>query len=95
MNDCIEPRNARTRETRDLAFAAYAKMQGLSIISAKEWRKGNANEYSFTFDDPASAEHPDGRWDMLHISFANSEAQAYDASVRSLKKLCKGNRRRQ
>lgn len=85
MNENSQPRQARYKQTRDLAFAAYAHMQGLRVKKAEECRKGNANEYRFSFDDP------DGRWEDLYVSFANSEASRYDNSVRALKKLCKRN----
>ena len=85
MNQTIEPRHARSKTTRDLAFAAYAHMKGLSIMKATECRKGNANEYEFSFDDPSE------RWEDLYVGFTNSEALKFDNSVRSLKKLCKRN----
>ena len=77
------PRSARVQQTTDLAFAAFALMSGLAVRRAEECRKGKANEYSFAFDDP------DGRWDTLHVDFANSQALRFDNAVRSLKKLCK------
>ncbi len=91
MTGNVRPREAAHRETGDLAFAAFAHMQGLKIVRAQEWRRGSALEFSFTFDDPRTEECPDGRWDELHIAFVNSESSAFDASVRALKKLCKRN----
>ena len=87
----VQPRQAAYRETGDLAFAAYAHMMGLKIVRAKEWRKGTSLEFQFTFDDPPVEGHSNGRWDQLHIDFANSEAATFDSSLRSLKKLCKRN----
>ncbi len=76
---------ARAKTTKDLAFAAYAHMEGLAVIRAVEVRRGAVNEYSFLLDDP------DNRWESLFTSFANSESQRFDSSVRALKKLCKRN----
>lgn len=91
MNDQPPPRQAAYKETGDLAFAAYAHMNGLKIVRAKEWRRGNSLEFQFAFDDPPSADYPDGRWDQFHIDFANSEAARFDSSLRSLKKICRRN----
>jgi hypothetical protein len=87
-------RTARHRETGDLAFAAYAHLKGLRIVKAEEFQRGKANEYRFTFDDPPTVKDPNGLWDELFIKYANSESSAYDSSVRTLKKLCKRNKRR-
>jgi len=76
---------ARAKTTKDLAFAAYAHMAGLAVIRAVEVRRGSVNEYSFLLDDP------ENRWESLFTSFANSESQRFDSSVRALKKLCKRN----
>jgi hypothetical protein len=84
-----QPRDAAFKETNDLAFAAYAHMQGLKVVKAVEWKRGRAVEYKFTFDDPPTVEDPEGRWDALQIDFVNSEALQFDLSVRTLKKLCK------
>lgn len=82
-----EPHGAQTKETGDLAFAAFALHRGLKVVRAREWRKdaNGACEYHFTFGDP------DDRWEQLHVDFANSEAAAFDAATRTLKKLCKRN----
>ena len=71
----------RQRETEDLPFAAYAHYRGLKILCASVRLGPNSIRYRFQFDDP------DGRWRQLEIDFANSEARAYDLSVRTLKKL--------
>ena len=73
------------KSTKDLAFAAYAHMEGLAVVRAVEQRNGSLNEYSFMLADP------DGRWETLFTRFANSESQRFDSSVRALKKLCKRN----
>ena len=85
------PRGARHKETGDLAFAAYANMQGLRVVRAREFRKGPITEYKFAFDDPPTEQHPHGRWDELQLDFANSESASFDATVRTLKRLCKRN----
>lgn len=85
MSDDNQPRQARHKQTRDLAFAAYAHMVGLRVVRAEECRQGNANEYRFSFDDP------DGQWEEIYVAFTNSEASRFDNSVRALKKLCKRN----
>jgi len=79
----MEPRHSAHRETGDLALAAYAHMRGFRVLKAEEMRHGRAIEYKFTVDDPGE------RWEALCIDFANSEAQQHDASVRTLKRLCK------
>lgn len=84
-----KPREAAYKDTRDLAFAAYAHMMGLKIKKATQWKRGTSTEYKFSFDDPSTPEYPDGRWETLLFDFANSEATRFDSSVRSLKKLCK------
>lgn len=81
----VEPRQPRHKSTKDLAFAAYAHMEGLAVIRAVEQRKGAVNEYAFLLDDP------EDRWETLFTQFANSESQKFDSSVRALKKLCKRN----
>ena len=83
-----EPRGARHKETGDLAFAAYALHRGLTVMRARERRRGGngACEYGFAFEDP------DDRWEELHVDFANSEAASFDAAMRTLKKLCKRDR---
>jgi hypothetical protein len=82
---------ARPRDTGDLAFAAYCLLRGLRVLRAQEHRSGGRGplEYRFTFSDPPSAEAPEGRWELLRIEYANSEAAQFDAAVRSLKNLCK------
>lgn len=85
-------RQAAQKETDDIAFAAYAHMKGLKIISAKEYRQGNrVMEFKFMFEDPPTTDHPNGQWNQLHIDWTNSEARAFDASIWSLKKLCRQN----
>jgi hypothetical protein len=84
----VRPREARHRQTENLSFAAYAHMRGIRVVRAQVWRKPTGVRYLFVFDDPPDAEHPIGAWDALLLDFANSEAQLYDASVRTLKKLC-------
>jgi hypothetical protein len=90
MGTASEPaaRLARQRETENLSFAAYAHMRGLRVLRAQVWRRATGVKYSFLFDDAPTAENPDGAWTRLQLDFANSEAQLYDASVRTLKKLC-------
>ena len=82
------PREARQKETENLSFAAYAHMRGLRVIRAQVWRRPNGVRYLFVFDDPAAEGAPEGIWENLKLDFSNSEAQRYDASVRTLKKLC-------
>lgn len=86
--DVVRPREARHRQTENLSFAAYAHMRGLRVVRAQVWRKPTGVRYLFIFDDPPADERPTGSWDALVLDFANSEAQLYDASVRTLKKLC-------
>lgn len=76
------PRGARQHETENLSFSAYAHMRGLRVLKAQVYRKPGGVKYLFIFDDP------DSLWDGLQIDWANSESQQYDASVRTLKKLC-------
>lgn len=83
MTSSPEPRHAAQRETGDLALAAYAHMKGFRIVKAEEIRKGHITEYRFMVHDPEE------RWDELCVDFANSEASQHDASVRTLKRLCK------
>ena len=87
-----KPREAAYKETTDLAVASYCHMRGLKIVKAQEWKDGHKVQYRFTFDDPPSEEHHNGRWDILLFDFANSEAMAFDNSVRTLKKLCSRSR---
>lgn len=84
----VRPREARHRQTENLSFAAYAHMRGLRVVRAQVWRKPTGVRYLFVFDDAPTPERPAGAWDALVLDFANSEAQLYDASVRTLKKLC-------
>lgn len=84
-----QTREAAYKDTKDLAFAAYAHMRGLRILKAKQWKKGTSTEYTFTFSDPPTDENPEGRWQALVFDFANSESTNFDSSVRILKKLCK------
>jgi len=83
MGKSPEPRHSVHRETGELALAAYAHMRGMRIVKAEDSRRGRITEYRFTIHDP------DGIWDQVCIEFANSEAQKHDASVRTLKRLCK------
>lgn len=83
MASVPEPRHAAHRDTGDLALAAFAHMKGFRIVKAEEFKRGRITEYRFTVHDP------DGMWDQVCIDFANSEAQQHDASVRTLKRLCK------
>lgn len=85
MNEGTAPREARYKTTLDLAFAGYAHMNGLRLISARQKER----EFAFVFDDPSTEDNQDGRWDDLMMGFANSECAKYDASIRTLKKLCK------
>jgi hypothetical protein len=82
MNERTKPRNARHRDTRDLAFAGYALMKGYRVLRADQCSAGRAKEYTFTFEDP------EGSWEALHVEYVNSESAAYDNAIRSLKKLC-------
>lgn len=84
-----KPRQTECKETRDLAFAAYAHMRQLTVLSAVQKKKGTSTEYQFLFFDPPSDEYPGGRWEELQVDFANSESTRFDSSVRSMKKLCK------
>lgn len=83
MSGTPEPQHAKHRETGELALAAYAHMRGMRVVKAEDSRRGRNLEYRFTIYDP------DGIWDDVCIEFANSEAQKHDASVRTLKRLCK------
>ncbi len=78
-----DPKHSDYRTTGGMALAAYAHMNGMRIVKAEEFRRGRVTEYLFTVHDP------DGKWDQLCIDYANSEAQKHDASVRTLKRLCK------
>lgn len=84
----VRPRDARHRQTENLSFAAYAHMRGVRIVRAQVWRRPTGVRYLFIFDDAPTPEYPEGLWESLQLDFANSEAQLYDASVRTLKKLC-------
>jgi hypothetical protein len=66
-------------ETTDLSIAAWWKMHGLVVVRARRKRGG---QFDFLFRDP------NGEARQLAIDFANSGAQRFDQSVRSLKKLC-------
>ena len=83
MGKAPEPRHAAHRETGDLALAAYAHMRGFRIMKAEEMKRGRITEYRFTVQDPNE------EWETLCLDFTNSEAQKHDASVRTLKRLCK------
>ena len=83
MANAPEPRHAAHRDTGDLALAAYAHMRGFRVMKAEEMKRGRITEYRFTIEDPSE------QWDGLCVDFANSEAQKHDASVRTLKRLCK------
>jgi len=85
MTERTVPREARHKTTLDLAFAGFAHMNGLRLVSARQ--KGR--EFAFVFDDPSSEDNPNGRWEDLMMGFANSDCARYDASIRTLKKLCK------
>jgi hypothetical protein len=63
-------------------------MRGLRVVRAQVWRRPTGVRYQFMFDDPPTDGQPNGLWDLLVTDFANSEAQRYDASIRTLKKLC-------
>jgi len=76
-------RESRTRTTRDLAVAGYLYMEGLPLRKAE--RRGR--EFVFQFEDPRDEGNPDGRWDRLHLDFANSACSRYDAAIRTLKKM--------
>lgn len=80
-----EPRQARQKTTKDMAFAAFLLMNGLQVWRATETHGRRANEYAFTFDDP------NDKWEDLARLFANSESLRFDNSVRTLKKFCKRN----
>jgi len=83
MSDTKGARGPRVRTTRDLAVAGFLYMEGLPLRKAD--RRGR--EFEFQFDDPPSEENPDGRWDQLHLAFANSLCSRYDSAVRTLKKM--------
>ena len=85
MEANVATRGAAVRETVNLSFAAFAYMQGLSIVRASEIRGRGNVEYEFAFADV------DERWDALHLAFANSESARFDNAVRTLKQLCKRN----
>ncbi len=85
MQEETGAREARHKTTLDLAFAGFAHMNELRLVSARQ--KGR--EFEFIFDDPPLDEYPNGRWDDLMMGFANSDCARYDASIRTLKKLCK------
>lgn len=80
----VKGRQPRVKTTRDLAVAGYLYMAGLPLRKAE--RRGR--DFIFQFDDPGDDESPDGHWDRLHLAFANSECARYDASIRTLKKMC-------
>jgi hypothetical protein len=63
--------------TNDLSFAAYLRMRGCKLVSAR--RLGRT--YKFTLDLNGEAA------DHYKIEFINSEATKFDASVRDLKKI--------
>jgi len=71
------------KTTRDLAIAGFLYMHGLPLRKAARQDR----EFLFQFDDPPDEAHPDGRWEELHMAFANSECARYDASIRGLKKM--------
>jgi hypothetical protein len=87
--------DAHVRETQDLPFAAFCHLNGLPIVDAREWRgAGGGVTYAFAFADLPSPAHPAGRWDILALEFANSEAQRFDQAVLALKQLCRRRGRR-
>lgn len=86
--------DAHVRETQDLPFAAFCHMHGLPLADAREYRRGGGVTYAFAFQDVPSPAHPEGRWDILALEFANSEAQRFDQAVLALKQLCRRRGRR-
>jgi hypothetical protein len=83
MDDTTQ--GAQVRETADLALAAFMHMNqivtGMRLMKAIPYRKSRSTEYLITFDDPR------GKWEEMCCAYANSEAQRFDSSVRTLKKL--------
>lgn len=69
------------KTTRDLALAAFLKMHGLAIVKAV---RTSRYKFEFAFKDP------EGRFDELRMSFANSECHRFDNEIRTLKKLTMG-----
>lgn len=63
--------------TSDLSLAAFLKLRGLKLASAT---KEGSGRFRFVFED-------DGRADSLALDFTNGEFSAYDANLRSLKKM--------
>lgn len=82
------------RETPDLPFAAFCHLRGLPLVEAREWRTNGGVSYAFAFDDVASPTQPEGRWGILALEFANSEAAKFDQAVLALKQLCRRRGRR-
>lgn len=76
--------NGASWETSDLGTAAFVHMKGLAIRGARR-AHDHSRRFIFVFGDP------DSRGEELQIEYMNSECRAYDAAVRSLKKLCYDN----
>jgi len=68
-----------TWETSDLGTAAYIHLKGLKLLGASRHTGGR---FVFRFSDP------EGLGETYQVDYLNSECRLFDASVRSLKKLC-------
>jgi len=66
------------REVKDLAFAGYVHLKGVTLLKAS--KKGG--DFTFLFDDV------DGVIEGLKIEYTNSAEARFDAAIRRLKRLC-------
>ena len=86
----MEDGNGATWETTDLGTAAYVHMRGqlddslgVKLLGSHVAEGGRGpSRFVFRFTDP----HGHGR--RLQVEYLNSDCRAFDAAVRSLKKLC-------
>lgn len=67
-----------TYTTSELPLAAYLRMKGVKLISAK---KGVTGKFEFIFDDSAAVCH------RHLLDFLNSEFNMFDTQMKSLKKM--------
>lgn len=67
-----------TYTTSELPLAAYLRMKGVKLISAK---KGTTGKFEFVFDDAQGVCH------RHMLDFLNGEFSTFDAQMKSLKKM--------
>ena len=67
-----------TYTTSELPLAAYLRMKGVKLMSAK---KGVTGKFEFVFDDNAGVCH------RHMLDYLNSDFNTFDAQIKSLKKM--------